>query len=191
MAVTSTAVSVRKTELLSMHQDHGQPIGIFAARIKGKAQVCSFTKECSSADCWRLVDYTDDIFQYVLISGISDEDIKHDDLENKLFIETLSVIDNKEMAARAMSNTHRLQLKTLQFIRAVVNLNLMIILRPRWISKLHVNLVKCWLQNSNWGKQRSMSLPTAFNAVENFIPRNNLLQVWVIPQGLYLICWVE
>ena len=103
LAVTSTAVSVRKTELLSMYQDHGQPIGIFTARIKSKAQVCSFIKECSNADCWRLFDYKDDIFQYVLISGISDEGIKHDDLENELFIEALSIIENKEMAARAMS----------------------------------------------------------------------------------------
>ena len=45
LAIISTATSVRKTELLSLRQDHGQPIRSFAAQVKGKAQVCSFNKE--------------------------------------------------------------------------------------------------------------------------------------------------
>ena len=49
-----------------------------------------------------MVNYTDDIVKYVLISGISDEDIKKDvpacdDLDNRSLNETISVIKSKEM----------------------------------------------------------------------------------------------
>ena len=49
-----------------------------------------------------MVSYTDDIVKYVLISGISDEDIKKDvpecdDLDNRSLNETISIIKSKEM----------------------------------------------------------------------------------------------
>ena len=55
-----------------------------------------------------MIDYTDDIVKYVLISGISDEDIKKDvlgyyDHDKKLLNETISVTENKEMTARTIS----------------------------------------------------------------------------------------
>ena len=107
LAVISTATSVRKTELLSMRQDHGQPIRSFAAKVKGKAQVCDFSKQCG---CTREVDYTDDIVKYVIISGIVDEEIKRDilglpDLDDKSLNDTILLIENKEMAIRAMNVT--------------------------------------------------------------------------------------
>ena len=108
LAVISTAASVRKTELLTMHQDHGQPIRSFAANVKGKAQVCAFAKECSNDNCSQIVDYTENIVKYVVISGIADEEIKknvlgHADLDSKSLNNTISLIETKEMAARAMS----------------------------------------------------------------------------------------
>ena len=109
LAVISTANSIRKTELLSLKQDHGQPIRSFAAQVKGKAQVCAFAKECPSADCNQNVDYTDDIVKYVIISGICDEEIRKDilgfsTLDDLTLNETISLIENKEMAVRAMSS---------------------------------------------------------------------------------------
>ena len=107
LAVISTATSVRKTELLTMRQDHGQPIRSFAAQVKGKAQVCSFSKTCR---CAQVVDYTEDIVKYVVISGIVDEEIKrdilgHPDLDEKSLNNTISLIENKEMASRAMTTS--------------------------------------------------------------------------------------
>ena len=109
LAVISTATSIRKTELLSLKQDHGQPIRSFAAQVKGKAQVCAFAKECPSEDCHQNVDYTEDIVKYVIISGICDEEIKKDilgdsRLDDLTLNETISLIGNKEMAIRAMSS---------------------------------------------------------------------------------------
>ena len=108
LAVISTATSVRKKELLTLRQDHGQPIRSFAARVKGKAQVCAFSKQCTADGCDQIVDYTEDIVKYVVISGIVDEDIKkdvlgHADLDTRSLNDTISLIENKEMAVRAMT----------------------------------------------------------------------------------------
>ena len=110
LAVITKATSVRKTELFSMKQDHGQPIRTFAAKVKGKAQVCILSKQCPNAQCNRLVDYSEDIVKYVLISGICDEEIKkdvlgHENLDTKSLNETIAIIENKEMACRAMASS--------------------------------------------------------------------------------------
>ena len=93
-----------------MRQDHGQPISSFAARVKGKAQVCAFSKQCTADGCDQIVDYTEDIVKYVVISGIVDEDIKkdvlgHADLDTRSLNDTISLIENKEMAVRAMTTS--------------------------------------------------------------------------------------
>ena len=105
LAVITVAASVRRAELLSMQQDHGQPIRSFAAQVKGKAQTCAFAKNCSN--CSHSVDYTEDIVKYILISGVADEDIKKEvlgqvGLDDKSLNDTSAIIENKEMATRAM-----------------------------------------------------------------------------------------
>ena len=111
LAVLSVAACVRKTELFSMRQDRGQPIRSFAANVRGKAHTCSFSKKCGTPTCASPVDYTDDIVKYVLLAGVADEEIKRDvlglgsDLDLKSLNDTISLIESKEMAARAMSST--------------------------------------------------------------------------------------
>jgi len=114
LAVISIAASVRRAEFLALHQDHGQPIRSFAAKVKGKAQTCAFNKDCSH--CHHSVDYTDEMVKYVVISGISDEDIKKEvlgisDLDTKSLNDTVATIENKEMASRAIL-TPSIQLQT-------------------------------------------------------------------------------
>ena len=46
--------------------------------MKGKAHSCAFTKVRTNDACNVIVDYTDKIVKYVLISGVNDEDIKDD-----------------------------------------------------------------------------------------------------------------
>ena len=108
LGVISVAACVRKAEVLSLRQDHGQPIRSYAAKVKGKAQTCAFTKKCTATDCQETVDYSEDIVKYVIITGIVDEDIKKDvlgyeGLDSKSLNDTISIIENKEMAARAMN----------------------------------------------------------------------------------------
>ena len=107
LAVISIAASVRRAEFLALHQDHGQPVRSFAARVKGKAQTCAFHKNCSQCD--HPVDYTDEMVKYVIISGIADEEIKKEvlgipDLDKKTLNDTVTTIENKEMASRAISS---------------------------------------------------------------------------------------
>ena len=108
LAVLSVALCVRKTELFSLRQDRGQPIRSFAANVKGKAHTCSFSKKCGIQTCGNEVDYSEDIVKHILLSGIVDEEIKREvlglpDLDTKSLNETISLIESKEMAARAMS----------------------------------------------------------------------------------------
>ena len=51
LAVTPVAVSVRRSELLSTKQDHGENIRSFHARINGKAATCAYSVNCSSETC--------------------------------------------------------------------------------------------------------------------------------------------
>ena len=93
LAVISIAASVRRAEFLALHQDHGQPVRSFAARVKGKAQTCAFHKNCSQCD--HPVDYTDEMVKYVIISGIADEEIKK---------EVLGIPDNFFISRNAKFN---------------------------------------------------------------------------------------
>ena len=108
LAVLSVAACVRKTELFSLKQDRGQSIRSFAAQVKGKAHTCAFSKQCGATGCTQDVDYTEDIVKHVLLAGIVDEDIKREvlgleGLDLKSLNDTISLIESKEMAARAMS----------------------------------------------------------------------------------------
>ena len=47
MAVTPVAICVRRAELLSAKQDHGEAARSFYAKVKGKAATCSYSIVCS------------------------------------------------------------------------------------------------------------------------------------------------
>ena len=82
MAVIPAAVSVKRSDLLSTKQDHGENARSFFARIN--------------------VDFTEIIVKDVLISGFADVDIKNEilgcpELDNKSVQETVTFIEAKEM----------------------------------------------------------------------------------------------
>ena len=111
LAVISTAESVRKTELLSMRQDYGQPVRSFVAKVKGKAQVSLFTKDCPAQQCQQQVDFTDDIVKYVVVAGIADEEIKkdvlgHADLDTRTLNDTVSLIESHVLRSRFCRSQH-------------------------------------------------------------------------------------
>ena len=78
IAVTPVAVSVRRSELLSMKQDHGESTRSFFARLNGKAATCAYLIDCSDNNCTQKIDFTDTIVKDVLITGLSDDDIKRE-----------------------------------------------------------------------------------------------------------------
>ena len=65
-------------------------------------------KASTEGTCRKMVDYTEEMVKYVIISGIVNEDIKKDvlaqkGLNDKSLNDTISLIENKEMAVRAMT----------------------------------------------------------------------------------------
>ena len=108
LAVIPVAVSVRRSDLLSIRQDHGENVRSFYARISGKAATCAYFIDCPSTTCNQQVNFTDIIAKDVLISGLIDDEIRKDvlgwsELDNKTLKDTITFIESKEMARDALS----------------------------------------------------------------------------------------
>ena len=108
MAVIPVAVCVRRAELMSMRQDHGENARAFYAKVKGKAATCSYSAGCSSDTCTQVIDFTDIMVKDVVVAGLVDEEVKKDvlgwsDLDGKSLEETITFIEAKEMARDALN----------------------------------------------------------------------------------------
>ena len=108
LAVVPVAISVRRADLLTSKQDHGENARAFVAKLKGKAATCSYTVVCSSNTCNQSTDFTDVIVKDVLVAGLADEDIKRDimgwtELDVKDVNSTVAFIEAKEMARDAIN----------------------------------------------------------------------------------------
>ena len=108
LAVVPVAISVRRTDFLSTHQDHGESVRSFFAKLKGKSATCPYTNYCSLPTCSHLNDFTDMIVKDVLVAGLIDEDIKKEvlgwsELDRKDVNETVAFIESKEMARDALN----------------------------------------------------------------------------------------
>ena len=86
LAVVAVATGVIRAELVQMKQDRGETFRTFAARVRGKAETCSYTTKCS---CNSTVNFTDIIVRDVLIAGISDLDIRRDILGTDAILQRL------------------------------------------------------------------------------------------------------
>ena len=111
LAVLKVALTTRRTQLLErVTQDHGERVQQFVSRIKGLASVCQWSVKgsCKGATC--TADFTDTIVKLVTIKGLADEAIKKEilgtpDIDSKTLLETVALIDSKEIAARAMTSS--------------------------------------------------------------------------------------
>ena len=101
-------MSVRRSNLLALRQADGENIRSFHARIKGKAVTCAYSVDCSSTTCTQVVDFKYAIIKEVLISGLSDEEVKMEvfgwhDLDRKTVDQTVQFIEAKEIARNALA----------------------------------------------------------------------------------------
>ncbi len=106
LAVIPVAICVRRAEVLNMKQDHGEGVRPFYARVKGKADTCKYVVRCPQG-CNQDVDYTPEMIKDVLLSGISDLEIKQEvlgwtDLDTKTISQTITYVESKEMARNAL-----------------------------------------------------------------------------------------
>ena len=109
-AVIGAALSARRAVTLKTCQEPGEPIHNYVARLRGKAHVCNFTTKGSCGNDACIADFTDDMVKMIMINGLADEDVKKDilsttDIDDKTLADTVSLIDSKEIATRAMMAT--------------------------------------------------------------------------------------
>ena len=106
-AIIPVAKTVRRTDVLQMRQDHDEGVRAFYASVKGKADTCGYVVKCTRATCDTKVDYTQEVIKDVLITGLSDPEIRRDvlgwpELDGKTALETVAFIESKEMARNAL-----------------------------------------------------------------------------------------
>ena len=107
LAVIPIARGVKRAELLQMRQGDDEPIRTFAARVRGKAEICGFTTSitCKCGETCQ-ANYTEEVIRDVLLSGIADIDIRREalsseEVKGKTVNQIISVIESKEMARNA------------------------------------------------------------------------------------------
>ena len=66
---------VSRMTLMTMTQDREEGVRSFAARLRGQAKICKFSKSCSHNPS-EAVNYTDVMFRDALIRGFGDSDIQ-------------------------------------------------------------------------------------------------------------------
>ena len=79
LAVIPVAVSVKRNDLLQMHQDSGEGIRNFLLRVKSKAITCKFRIQCPHSHTTAgnmYVDYTDEMIRHVFLNCLYDYDIR-------------------------------------------------------------------------------------------------------------------
>ena len=110
LAVIPVARVVRRMDLLSLKQDHGESVRNYLARITGKASTCGYTMACSGGTCNVVNDFTSVIAKDILVHGLVDGEIRKDvvgwtDVDEKTVEETAAFIEGKEMARDSIATS--------------------------------------------------------------------------------------
>jgi hypothetical protein len=111
LAVIKNPTSLRRTNLLSLKQAHGETFREFYANVKAAAATCDFKvmcrHECCADKC--AIDYTSSVVKDVLIAGIADADIRNDvlawaELDSMDDKGVMAFVEAKEIAQAACPN---------------------------------------------------------------------------------------
>ena len=112
MAVIHVATTVRRANLLSLRQDHGQTFREFVAIVRAAAATCAYNVKCPHPCCAEksFVDYTSLVVKDILISGLEDGEIRKDvlgmpELDAKTDKDILKFVEEKEIAMNALKTT--------------------------------------------------------------------------------------
>lgn len=108
LAVKLENVLVARVQLHNLKQDRDETVRAFAARLRGQAKICQFTKtkKCAHNEDVQ-IDYSDDIIRDTLIRGLADMDIQLHILgqcnQNLTLEETIVMTEAKESGKRSAS----------------------------------------------------------------------------------------
>ena len=104
LAVIPIATGVLRTELMQMRKMRDESFRSYAARVRGKADTCAFSVDCS---CGLKVNYTDHMIRDTLLNEISDFDIRREILRTTDILTTavndvIALVESKKMARNAI-----------------------------------------------------------------------------------------
>ena len=109
MAVLHVATSVRRANLLSTKQEHGQTFRQFYANVRAAAATCGFSVKCPQTCCSlrEPVDYSPMVIKDILSAGIEDHEILKDvlgmtNLDTKTDKDIVKFVEEKEIAPNGM-----------------------------------------------------------------------------------------
>ena len=90
-----------------MRQLRDEPFRAFAAIVRGKADTCAFTVDCT---CGLKVNYTDQLIRDTLLNGIADDEngpeiLGRADVLTRAVNEIVALVESKEMARNAVPPT--------------------------------------------------------------------------------------
>jgi hypothetical protein len=105
--VIKTVSVVAMTELLSLKQDHGEPVRRFYAKGAAMARNCDLTTVCPEAACGAKVDITEFVLKHVVINGLANTEVRKDvfctpELDKKSLVDTVAIIEAGETTSRAI-----------------------------------------------------------------------------------------
>ena len=107
LTVIPVALGVLRFDLMQMWQNRGESFRAFAARVRGKADTCAFTVDCT---CGLKVCYTDHMIRDTLPKGIVDDEITQEilgsaDVLTRVVNEIVALVESKEIARNAVPPT--------------------------------------------------------------------------------------
>ena len=91
---------------MQMRQLRDKPFRAYAARVRGKADTCAFTIDCTC--CGLKINYTDHMIRDTLLNGIGDHEICREilggvDMLTRTVNKIVALVEVKEMARNAVS----------------------------------------------------------------------------------------
>ena len=108
LAVKKQNAMVSRIGLYSLQQEADEGIRNFVARIKGQAELCSYTVKCTADGCETNVRYTDQVVRDTLIRGMYDTDHQREVLgqENQdMGLEALlALVEAKELGRKTQAS---------------------------------------------------------------------------------------
>ena len=108
LAVKEENIMVSRLHLHNIHQEPGEHVSNFVARLKGQAELCRFNVTCTALDCNTDIRYTDAMVRDTLVRNLYDQDIQRDilGLENQEMSldELVKLIEAKEAGKRTQAN---------------------------------------------------------------------------------------
>ena len=116
LAVIPVATCVLRTDLLQLRQERDEAIRAFAARVRGKAETCTFAAQC---ECGKSVNYTGNAIRDVLLNSLADSDIRREVLGTKDIItkpinDIVALVEGKEMPRNALPSSTLSAVSTFQ-----------------------------------------------------------------------------